>query len=63
MNKGAAALARLFQKPKQQDVAKRIGVGASYLSLLAAGKRVPSLKVAAKLEREYGIPVDAWVQG
>jgi len=60
MTKGARQLRQMFEKPRQQDIAKRIGVGASYLSLLASGKRTPSIAVAAKIQKELGIPVEAW---
>jgi transcriptional regulator with XRE-family HTH domain len=62
MNRGARRLAALFERPKQQDIAKRIGVGASYLSLLASGKRTPSMAVAARIQKELGIPVEAWTR-
>lgn len=62
MTKGAKALGQLFAKPKQADIAKRLGVSQSYLSLLVDGKRTPSMAVAAKLHRELGIPVEAWTR-
>lgn len=61
MTKGARQLAKLFDQPTQREIAKRIGVADSYLSLLASGKRTPSMAVAAKIQRELGIPVEAWV--
>ncbi len=61
MTKGAKQLAKLFAQPTQREIAKRIGVNDSYLSLLASGKRTPSMAVAAKMQRELGIPVEAWV--
>jgi transcriptional regulator with XRE-family HTH domain len=62
MTKGARQLRQMFEKPRQADVAKRLGVGASYLSLLASGKRTPSMTMAAKIQRELGIPVEAWTR-
>ncbi len=62
MTKGARQLAKLFARPTQTDIAKRLGVGSSYLSLLAAGKRTPSMAVAAKIQKELGIPVEAWTR-
>lgn len=62
MTKGARQLRQMFERPKQQAIAKRIGVGPSYLSLLASGKRTPSMAVAAKIEKELGIPMEAWTQ-
>ncbi len=60
MTKGAKTLAKLFDRPKQYEVAKQLGIGQSHLSLIIAGKRVPSLALAAKIRRELGIPVDFW---
>lgn len=37
-----------------------IGVSESYASLLANGRRSPSLALALKIERELGIPVSQW---
>ncbi len=62
MTKGAKQLAKLFDRPKQSHVAKRLGIDQSYLSLLAAGKRVPSMALAAKIRRELGIPVESWTE-
>lgn len=52
----------MFERPKQEAIAKLIGVGPSYLSLLASGKRTPSMAVAAKIQKELGIPVEAWTR-
>ncbi len=61
LTKGARQLAKLFDQPTQAAIAKRVGVSEPYLSLLAAGKRTPSMAVAGKIEAELGIPVGAWV--
>jgi transcriptional regulator with XRE-family HTH domain len=39
----------------------RIGLSPSYASELANGQRSPSLKLAAKIERELSIPVASWL--
>jgi transcriptional regulator with XRE-family HTH domain len=45
---------------KASDVAKRAGIGKSYLSLLISGKKAnPSEKVAFKIASELGIPLDS----
>jgi transcriptional regulator with XRE-family HTH domain len=62
MTKGARLLRQIFDRPLQRDIAKRLGIGTSYLSLLAAGKRTPSMAVAAKLQKELGIEVEAWTK-
>jgi transcriptional regulator with XRE-family HTH domain len=41
---------------KQKDLAKKIGISQSFLSLIANGKANPSLVVAARIERISGIP-------
>ncbi len=62
MTKGAKQLARIFERPRQLDVAKRLKIGPSHLSLLASGKRIPSMAVAARIQKELGIPVEAWAE-
>jgi transcriptional regulator with XRE-family HTH domain len=39
-------------------LAARVGVDKSHMSLILAGKRTPSLPVAAKLAKELGISID-----
>lgn len=62
MNNGAKQLRKMFERPDRGKVAKRIGIGRSYLSLLETGKRVPSMTVAARIQKELGIPVEAWTR-
>ncbi len=62
MTKGARQLRKMFERPKQTEIAKMLGVGPSYLSLLASGKRIPSMTMAAKIQKELGIPVEAWTR-
>ena len=62
MTKGAKQLAQLFEKPSQRDVAKRLEIDESYVSLLVSGQRTPSLQLAARIQEELGIPIDAWVE-
>lgn len=62
MTNGAKQLAQMFAGPTQKDIAKRLKIGQSYLSLLIAGKRTPSMALAGKIEREIGIPVGSWAK-
>jgi transcriptional regulator with XRE-family HTH domain len=41
---------------KQSDLAARIGISSSQLSLIEAGKRQPSLRVVDALAKAVGIP-------
>lgn len=60
MNKAAAQLADIFDKPKQKAVAGKLGIDPSYLSLLISGKRKPSRALAVLLQREFHIPIEDW---
>lgn len=62
MTTGAKQLAQLFNKPTQREIAKRLKLDESYLSLLISGQRTPSMEVAGRIQRELGIPVAAWVE-
>jgi len=62
MTKGARQLSEMFKRPRRKDIARRIGIGTSYLSLLESGKRAPSMRVAARIQKELGIPVEAWTR-
>lgn len=45
---------------KAGEVAKRLGLSRSYTHELIKGTKTPSLEVAAKIEREFGVPVAEW---
>lgn len=45
-----------------QSLADDIGCTQSFLSQLEAGKKQPSLKLAARLHRETGIPIEAFAK-
>lgn len=60
MNRAAKSLARFFQS--QQEVAKLLGIKGSQLSLLIAGKRKPSIEVAAAIEQHFGVPCRWWIE-
>lgn len=46
---------------KATAVAKRLKLSRSYVHDLIKGNKKPSLVVAAAIEREFGVPVAAWV--
>lgn len=45
----------------QRDAAQHFGWPEKYISLLVNGRQAPALVNAVKIERETGIPVEAWV--
>ncbi len=51
------AIAKKHGRPtlRQEDLAKKIGVDQTYISLLEAGKRVPSDDVKRRLAKALGI--------
>lgn len=46
---------------KPTDIARRLGLSRSYAFDLIKGHKTPSLDVAVKIEREFGIPASAWI--
>lgn len=55
------SLAEYFQATgiTQEELAAKLGVSQSYMSLLAKGSRRPSLPLGLAIERETGVPVEA----
>jgi transcriptional regulator with XRE-family HTH domain len=56
---------RLIAKIERQDgtqnaAAERLEISAGHLSDLLSGRRTPSLRLALKIQSEYGVPVTAW---
>lgn len=51
------------RRQTQQRFAAQLGISETYLSLLFAGKRCPSLRLACRLELETGIPAREWLPG
>lgn len=43
----------------QRALARRVGVNPSYISLIIGGRRVPSLRLAAKIAEEANIPIES----
>jgi transcriptional regulator with XRE-family HTH domain len=51
----------LYQKRETQTwLAEQLGISGSFLSDLLHGKRVPSLRLAARIEKLTGIPAIAF---
>jgi plasmid maintenance system antidote protein VapI len=46
---------------KQRDASEHFGWDETFISQLCRGARLPGLTNAIKLERETGIPVEAWL--
>ena len=46
----------------QADLADKIGVSEGMLSLIIRGFRQPSLDVALRIEKETGVPVEAFAR-
>jgi transcriptional regulator with XRE-family HTH domain len=45
----------------QREAAEHLGFDATFVSQLVNGARVPGLDNAVRIERETGIPVEAWM--
>lgn len=45
----------------QREAAEHLGFDATFVSQLVNGARTPGLDNAIKIERETGIPVEAWL--
>lgn len=46
---------------RQEDLAKRLGIGQAHVSMLVNGERTPSLRLALRIEDITGVPVSALV--
>lgn len=44
------------------ELVSRLGLSRSYVSELLKGIKTPSLDVAVKIEREFGVPASAWLE-
>ncbi len=47
-------------KRSQSNLAKALGVHRGAISHLVTGRRLPSLSLALRIERECGVPVETW---
>lgn len=45
----------------QEELASRVGVTPPAVSRVLSGQTTPSLSLAWKLQRETGVPVEAWL--
>jgi transcriptional regulator with XRE-family HTH domain len=48
---------------KAPALVERCGLSKSYASELLNGVKRPSLEVAVRIEREFGVPASAWMDG
>lgn len=59
-----AIFVSMSDTPENQDVTiaglRGIGISAPYASQLVSGERTPSLKLALRIKRELGVPVEYW---
>lgn len=53
---------RLDRGLHQAQVAELLGINQASLSNLETGVRTPSLELAAKIEREFGIKAAEWIE-
>ena len=63
MRRKCQTLSDFFEKTGETHdaLAERLGVSRSYVSLIAAGKRQPSLSLALRIESVTGVPIAALV--
>jgi transcriptional regulator with XRE-family HTH domain len=63
MQTGAKQLADWMRRRtlNQRETAAHFGWDETFISQLVTGKRTPGLANALKIERETGIPVEAWM--
>jgi transcriptional regulator with XRE-family HTH domain len=52
----AIKIIRSVKNLEQRQLAKKIGVDSSYISLIESGKRTPSEKIITKISKELTIP-------
>ena len=52
-------LAEYLEHHSQKEVAEKLGVAPSYISMLASGKRTPRLKIANAIHKLTGVPLAA----
>lgn len=52
----ALRLIRVFHDLKQVELAIKLGISKSYLSEIESGKKVPTIDLIEKYEREFEIP-------
>lgn len=60
LTQGAHALAKLLSESTCTALGQRAKVHRSYISLLASGRRTPSLAVMRRLHKAFGIGLELW---
>ena len=53
---------RTIDTLRPTEVARTVQVSVSHASELLSGRKSPSLAVAVKIERAFGIPPSAWLE-
>lgn len=48
---------RALREMEQRDLARLLGVDASYISLIESGRRVPSTAVLERIAKSFGVPL------
>ena len=59
---GRRKLAKKAEKTSRADMARSLRVSKPYVSMILGGQRQPSLVVAARIEKVYGIPPRDFVE-
>lgn len=62
-NQSPVVAARLIKGLSAQDAAAALGITRRYLDMIEQGARTPSLKLALRFERLYGMPVSMLFPG
>jgi transcriptional regulator with XRE-family HTH domain len=52
---------RLRIRLKQRELADLLGLTEQYVSKLLSGSRRPGLAIAMRIERQTGVPAEAWL--
>ena len=60
--RGMKSPARTIDTLRPTEVARTVQVSVSHASELLSGRKSPSLAVAVKIERAFGIPPSAWLE-
>jgi plasmid maintenance system antidote protein VapI len=62
VSRGHRAFAEIVKEHGGSRVAERLGVSPAYVSLLKDGERgVTELRIAARIDAEFGIPAYDWL--
>lgn len=64
LSEGATLLAQALRARghSQADACRELNVDSGYLSRLVGGERTPSMKLSARIEELYAVPIAAWLR-